>query len=74
MNVSLAKLLSAKKMRFIDLARAIGVDKATVTRWGQKRIPAERIVEVESITGIPRHKLRPDLYPESTPQPVETAE
>lgn len=46
-----------------DLARALGVDKATVTRWGQKRVPAERVLDVERVAGIPRHDLRPDLYP-----------
>jgi hypothetical protein len=38
------------------------VDKATVLRWERGRITAERAVEVEAVTGIPRVKMRPDLF------------
>jgi DNA-binding transcriptional regulator YdaS (Cro superfamily) len=33
-----------------------------VAQWRQ--VPAERVLKVEKVTGISRHKLRPDLYPE----------
>jgi hypothetical protein len=46
----------------VRLAEALGVDKASITRWAKGRIPAERVIEVERITGIPRADLRPDLY------------
>lgn len=59
---NLAERLGDKDMRLADLARAVGVDRATAWRWAQKRIPAERVAEVERVTGIPRHELRPDLY------------
>lgn len=26
-------------------------------------IPAERVIEVERLTGVSRHNLRPDIYP-----------
>jgi DNA-binding transcriptional regulator YdaS (Cro superfamily) len=42
------------------LARKLGISMAAVWKW--TRIPADRIVEVERVTGIPREKLRPDLY------------
>lgn len=60
---SLKALVRARGLKLIDLSRGLGVDKATVTRWAQKRVPAERVVEIERVTGIPRHDLRPDLYP-----------
>lgn len=44
-----------------ELARRLGVKVQSIQQW--KRIPAERVLEVERITGIARHKLRPDLYP-----------
>jgi hypothetical protein len=44
------------------LARSFNVNKTTVLRWEEGRIPAERVVDVECVTGIPRHELRPDLY------------
>jgi len=59
----LKALVRARGLKLIDLSRGLGVDKATVTRWAQKRIPAERVVDIERFTGIPRHDLRPDLYP-----------
>jgi DNA-binding transcriptional regulator YdaS (Cro superfamily) len=43
------------------LARAIGVSYQAIQSW-KKRIPAERVLDVERATGIPRDKLRPDLY------------
>ena len=62
MITNLRALLEARDMRLSDLAKGADVDKATVTRWAQRRIPAERVIDVERITGIPRSLLRPDLY------------
>jgi TorA maturation chaperone TorD len=45
-----------------SLARALGVAQPSVSNWD--RIPAERVLAVESLTGVPRHVLRPDLYPQ----------
>lgn len=46
------------------LAMSFGVNKTTVLRWEEGRIPAERVIDIERITGIPRCELRPDLYAE----------
>jgi DNA-binding transcriptional regulator YdaS (Cro superfamily) len=56
-------------MTMADLSRLIGVQKSTVTRWAKKKIPDVRAVEIEGVTGIPRHKLRPDIFP--APQEVK---
>lgn len=64
-QTDLRTLLKSKGFNFGKLAEAVGVDKATVTRWAQKRIPAERVVNIEKATGIDRQELRPDLYPPS---------
>jgi DNA-binding transcriptional regulator YdaS (Cro superfamily) len=45
----------------VSIARAIGRSHGAVWQW--KEVPAEHVAAVESVTGIPRHKLRPDLYP-----------
>lgn len=48
------------KMPLAELARHLGVTRGAVAQWS--RVPAERVVEVERITGISREQLRPDLY------------
>jgi DNA-binding transcriptional regulator YdaS (Cro superfamily) len=59
-------------MRAVDLFRENGVTAGyvasklkitagAVSQWD--KIPSSRVLEVERITKIPRHRLRPDLYP-----------
>jgi TorA maturation chaperone TorD len=43
-----------------ELARRIGIAQPSVSNWD--RIPADRVVAVETATGVPRVRLRPDLY------------
>src|SRR6195952_3822265 len=43
-----------------SLARAIGIAQPSVSAWS--RIPAERVLAVESLTRVHRFILRPDLY------------
>lgn len=45
-----------------QLARRIGIKQPSVSNWS--RVPAERVIAVESVTGISRIQLRPDLYSE----------
>jgi DNA-binding transcriptional regulator YdaS (Cro superfamily) len=46
------------------LAERIGVRVQAVEKWVRfDRIPAERVLTIERLTGVSRHKLRPDLYP-----------
>ena len=46
-----------------DLAKSIGAPVATVGAWKLRgKIPAERVPEVAQVTGIPPHRIRPDLY------------
>lgn len=56
----LVKYLKQKRGRQTELARAIGTTPGNICQW--KRVPAERVMEVSAITGIPKEKLRPDLY------------
>lgn len=55
--------LAERGFKFIDLAELVGVHKAQITRWARGKVPADRVLEIERLTGIPRHDLRPDLYP-----------
>jgi len=42
------------------LARKIGISQPSLSNW--TRVPAERVLAVEGLTGIDRAVLRPDLY------------
>src|SRR5437016_6323801 len=42
------------------LARKIGISQPSVSNWSN--VPAERVLAVESVTGVKRTVLRPDLY------------
>lgn len=57
------KLLAEKGFTQSGLAAMLGVNKSTVALWVLRRIPAERVMEIEAATGIHRSDLRPDLYP-----------
>lgn len=43
------------------LSRLIGVTSQAISQW--RRVPAERVIQVERATGVHRSELRPDLYP-----------
>lgn len=43
-----------------SFARRLGIRHQSLYSW--KRVPAERVPEIERITGISRHELRPDIY------------
>ena len=50
------------------LARICGVDQPLVWYWLHRagRVPAEQTLRVEAATGISRHDLRRDIYPEKS--------
>lgn len=51
------------------IASLLGITPGAVSQW--RRVPAERVLDVERITGISRHDLRPDIYgPPPTPAPA----
>lgn len=44
------------------LSRKLGkLTPQAISQW--KYVPARRVLDVERVTGVPRHQLRPDLYP-----------
>lgn len=58
------------------LGRSVGVTHAAIRRWKlMGRVPAERVLAVERITGVSRYQLRPDVYGDApdSPQPPPPA-
>jgi TorA maturation chaperone TorD len=56
------------------LAQKIGISQPSVSNWS--RVPAERVISVEAVTGVARDVLRPDLYgaqPSGTIDEVDAA-
>jgi DNA-binding transcriptional regulator YdaS (Cro superfamily) len=54
------------------LAAAIGVRQSHISFWLHKSktgIPAERVGDIEKVTGVARYELRPDLF---APPPNQT--
>lgn len=49
------------KQSLEQIAALFGVNKTTVMRW-EERVPAERALDIERATGVPRWELRPDLW------------
>lgn len=43
------------------LAKLMGVAHTTFYQW--KEVPPNRVLQIEKLTGVSRHELRPDLYP-----------
>ena len=43
-----------------ELARKLGISQPSISNW--TRVPAERVISIEALTGISRAVLRPDLY------------
>ena len=52
---------------FARLAKLLGVPIQNVCRW--KRVPAEWVLRVERATGVPRARIRPDIYGAPRPRP-----
>lgn len=46
------------------LAELLGIKSPSITEWKRSgRVPATRVLDIERLTGVPRHELRPDIYP-----------
>lgn len=45
------------------LAEAMGITPQAVNKWKTSRVPAERVLDLERVTGVSRHEIRPDIYP-----------
>ena len=49
----------------VAMSKALGLSRGAVSQWD--KVPAERLLDVERVTGVPREKLRPDLFVRALP-------
>ncbi len=49
------------------LAPMLGITVQAIWQWDE--VPPLRVLAVERATGVPRHELRPDLYPPAEASP-----
>lgn len=61
----LRKYREANNLDLKGMADLLGVSTATISRWenGHRHVNGPLLARVSAVTGIPRHALRPDLYP-----------
>jgi DNA-binding transcriptional regulator YdaS (Cro superfamily) len=52
------------------LASLLGLNPQSIYQW--RRVPAERVVQIETVTDVPRNVLRPDLYEAWAPYEQES--
>lgn len=46
------------------VANACGISRQAPFQW--RKVPIERVLVVEEVIGLPRHVIRPDIYPPVT--------
>lgn len=52
--------LNGERGRRTALAAQLGITPGALSQWTQ--VPPDRALDVERITGISRHELRPDVF------------
>jgi DNA-binding transcriptional regulator YdaS (Cro superfamily) len=52
--------LDGERGRRLVLACALDINPGAISQW--TRVPAERVLDVERLTGVSRHVLRPDIF------------
>lgn len=64
MDPNLKQIVTARAS-MAAIAASMGIDLSTVSQWFRRgRVPAERVIDLEAITGVSRHVIRPDIYPQ----------
>lgn len=56
----LREYLKAERGRLTELAKTLRLFPSAVSQW--EGVPPKHVLEVERITGISRHELRPDIF------------
>jgi transcriptional regulator with XRE-family HTH domain len=52
-----------------EFGEKVGVEDAAVCKWEAGSVSSGKALDVHWLTGIPLHRLRPDLYPDPSVKP-----
>lgn len=52
--------LDEERGRRKRLAEALGIEPSAISQWPD--VPPGRVLDIERITGVSRHDLRPDVF------------
>lgn len=55
-----------------SLASSLNLTRQAIYQW--RLVPPQHVLEVERLSGVSRHDLRPDLYPREAKPEAATAE
>jgi DNA-binding transcriptional regulator YdaS (Cro superfamily) len=58
--IAIVEMAAEKAGGVVALARELGIKHTAMYSW--KRVPAERVLDVERISGVSRHVIRPDIF------------
>lgn len=65
--ITIVKKAAKSSGGVVALARELGIKHTALYSW--TRVPAERVLDIERITGVSRHDLRPDIFGPATTRP-----
>lgn len=65
--ITIVKKAAKSSGGVVALARELGIKHTALYSW--TRVPAERVLDIERITGVSRHDLRPDIFGPATSRP-----
>ena len=63
MSLEFNKCIEAAGGTQKKLAEVLGITEQAIGKWKDKKIPVMRVLQIESLLGINRSFLRPDIYP-----------
>ncbi len=58
------ELLDGAGTNQTGLAKKIGVTRQMLHKYKTFNIPATRVIQLEKVTGVPRERIRPDVFDE----------
>lgn len=62
METALKQHRLSRNQQLKDAADELGVAPSVLHKWENGQVPAHRVLDVERVTGLSRHALRPDVF------------